>query len=59
MLFFWGMLDGVSNLGENSNGNEEGKDDAEEQCQPSAEGDLGDQLVVVRFFQRLNFSYFF
>ncbi len=49
LLFFlgiWDTLDGVSNLRENVNGNEEDADDPEEQCQPPAEGDLGDQLVV-------------
>ncbi len=45
-LFFWDTLDGVLNLGKNPNGNEEDADDPEEQCQPPAEGDLGDQLVI-------------
>ncbi len=35
-LFFWDTLDGVSNLKEIANGNEEDADDAEEQCQPPA-----------------------
>ncbi len=45
-VVFWNMPDGVSNLGENANGNEKDADDPEEQCQPPAEEDLGDQLVV-------------
>ncbi len=45
-LFFWDMLDGVSSLEESANGNEEDADEPEEQCQPPAERDLGDQLVV-------------
>ncbi len=40
LLFFWDMLDAVSNLGENANGNEEDTDDPEEQCQPPTEGRL-------------------
>ncbi len=46
LLFFWDTLDGVLNLGENVNGNEEDAADPEEQCQPLAGGDLRDQLVV-------------
>ncbi len=57
LLFFWDMLDGVSNLGENTNGNEEDADDTEEQCQPPAEGVLGDQVVVKRFFQEIKFQF--
>ncbi len=45
-LFFWDTLDGVSNLGENANSNKEDTDDPEEQCQPPAEWDLRDQLVI-------------
>ncbi len=45
-LFFWDTLDGVSNLGENVNGKEEDADDPKEQCQPLAEEDPGDQLIV-------------
>ncbi len=52
LLFFWDTLDGVSNLKENANGNEKDADDPEEQCQPPAKGDLGDQLVCLAIFLR-------
>ncbi len=59
LLLFWDTLDGVLNLEENANGNERDTDDPKKQCQPLAEGDLGDQQVVSNFFERLNFSSFF
>ncbi len=46
LLSYRDTLNGVSNLGENAHGNEEDADDLEERCQPLAEGNLGDQLVV-------------
>ncbi len=51
LLFFWDTLDGVSNLGENGDGNEEDADDLKEQCQPS--------WLFSDFFERLNCSSFF
>ncbi len=57
LLFFWDSLDGVSNLEENANGNKEDMNDHEEQCQPPAEGDLGDQLVVKQFFWEIKFQF--
>ncbi len=48
LVFYQDTLEGVSNnLGENNtNFNEEDTNDPEEQCQPSAEGDIGDQLIA-------------
>ncbi len=45
-LFFRDTLDGRSNLGENAIGDDENTNNHEEQCQPHAEGNLGDRLVV-------------